>query len=161
MTLLVLLMIIWVALSGELSWANVGFGFVLAGILLFVGGRAMQVNYFTLRGGNQFIRLWHFITFTLFFLKELILASFSVFFAILVPSRLQPGVVAVPLDIRSNSEITLLANLITLTPGTLSLDVSTDRRVIYVHTIRVDDPEEFRRSIKNGFERRVMELFRT
>lgn len=159
MTLVLLLMIIWVALTGELTLANVGFGFLLSAGLVLVGGRVMQVNYFRLSSQNLPRRLWLFLTFNLFFLKELFFAGISVFRSILNPGRLRPGVVAVPLDITSNVEITLLANLITLTPGTLTLDVSTDRRVIYVHAIRIDDPETFRREIKDGFEKRVRELF--
>ena len=54
----------------------------------------------------------------------------------------------------------MLANVITLTPGTLSLDVSEDRRTLYVHGMFVDDPEAFRREIKDGFERRIEELLR-
>jgi len=68
--------------------------------------------------------------------------------------------VAVPLDARSDMEITLLANLITLTPGTLSLDVSDDRSVLYVHGMFVEDAQLMREQIKNGFERRVLELLR-
>jgi multicomponent Na+:H+ antiporter subunit E len=72
---------------------------------------------------------------------------------------MRPGVVAVPLELQTDAAITLLANLITLTPGTLSLDVSADRRVLYVHTMYLDDVEQFRREIKEGFERRVIEVF--
>ncbi len=57
-------------------------------------------------------------------------------------------------------EITLLANLITLTPGTLSVDVSEDRQVLYVHAIDCSDPDETRRDIAEGFERKIMEAFR-
>ena len=67
---------------------------------------------------------------------------------------------AVPLDAETDVEITLLANLITMTPGSLSIDVSDDRGVIYVHSMFIDDPEEFRRTIKDDFERRVLELLR-
>jgi multicomponent Na+:H+ antiporter subunit E len=59
---------------------------------------------------------------------------------------------------RAPAAITLLANLITLTPGTLSIDVSDDRKTLYVHTVNLNDPESFRKSIKEGFERRVQEL---
>jgi multicomponent Na+:H+ antiporter subunit E len=71
-------------------------------------------------------------------------------------------VVAIPLDAKSDIEITLLANLITLTPGTLSLDVSSDRSVLYIHVMYVDndDLDEVRRKIKSGFERRVLEVLR-
>ena len=68
--------------------------------------------------------------------------------------------VGVPLDATTDAEIALLANLVTLTPGTLSLDVSADRRVLYVHGMFVDDPDELRRAVKQGFERRVLELLR-
>jgi multicomponent Na+:H+ antiporter subunit E len=73
-----------------------------------------------------------------------------------------PGVVAVPLDARTDLEITLLANLITLTPGSVSLDLSEDKRVLYVHAMYIDggDVEAYRRSIKEGLERRVLELLR-
>ncbi|NKF32215.1 Na+/H+ antiporter subunit E, partial [Pseudomonas sp. BGM005] len=50
--------------------------------------------------------------------------------------------------------------LITLTPGTLSVDVSTDRRTLYVHALDCSDPETARRGIANGFERKIMEAFR-
>ena len=73
---------------------------------------------------------------------------------------MRPGIVAVPLDAKTDQEITLLANLITLTPGTLSLDVSHDKRTLYVHAMFVDSPESVRDSIKNGFEKRLLELLR-
>ncbi len=73
-----------------------------------------------------------------------------------------PGVIAIPLDARTDAEITLLANLITLTPGSVSLDLSEDRRVLYVHAMYIDggDVEAYRRSVKDGLERRVLELLR-
>lgn len=73
---------------------------------------------------------------------------------------MRPGIIAIPLDARTNEEITVLANLITLTPGSMSLDVSPDRRHLYVHLMYVDDLEESRMEIKRGFERRTLELFR-
>ena len=66
--------------------------------------------------------------------------------------------VAVPLDSRDETEIALLAKLLTLTPGSVTLDVAADRSVLYVHTMFVDDPDAVRAEIKNGFERRVREL---
>ena len=54
----------------------------------------------------------------------------------------------------------VLTTFITLTPGTLSLDVSSDRRTLYIHSMYVDDVEEFRESIKQGYERRVKEVLR-
>jgi len=73
---------------------------------------------------------------------------------------MRPGIVAVPLEARSDIEITLFANLLTLTPGTLSLDVSSDKKVIYVHALYVDDAGSFRREIKEGLEKRLLEVLR-
>jgi multicomponent Na+:H+ antiporter subunit E len=73
-----------------------------------------------------------------------------------------PGVIAIPLDARTDAEITLLANLITLTPGSVSLDLSADKRLLYIHAMYIDggDVEAYRRSVKEGLERRVLELLR-
>jgi multicomponent Na+:H+ antiporter subunit E len=65
-----------------------------------------------------------------------------------------------PLDARTDEEITMLANLVTLTPGTVCLDVSEDRRTMFIHAMFVNDPDELRNEIKQGLERRVLELLR-
>jgi multicomponent Na+:H+ antiporter subunit E len=69
-----------------------------------------------------------------------------------------PGIVAVPLDLETDLQITLLATCITLTPGTLSLHVSEDRRTLYVHAMYIDDPDQLVREIKQGFEQRIREI---
>ena len=65
-----------------------------------------------------------------------------------------------PLSAESDMEILLVANLISLTPGTLSVDLSDDRRTLYVHVMFLDDPDQFRQSIKVGLERRILEVTR-
>jgi multicomponent Na+:H+ antiporter subunit E len=102
------------------------------------------------------------VRFVLYVVWEVILSNLNVArIVLLTPNRgLRPGIIAVPLDVTSDAEITTLANLITLTPGTLSLDVSSDRRTLYVHALEVSDPDTFRRGIKAGFERAVMEVYR-
>jgi multicomponent Na+:H+ antiporter subunit E len=57
-------------------------------------------------------------------------------------------------------EILLVANMISLTPGTLSIDLSEDRRILYVHVMYLDDPDRFRESVKEGLERRLLEVTR-
>jgi multicomponent Na+:H+ antiporter subunit E len=73
---------------------------------------------------------------------------------------MKPGIIGIPLDAETDLEITLLANFITLTPGTLSLDVSTDKKTLYIHAMYVEDKEAFIRSIKDGFERRLLDILR-
>jgi multicomponent Na+:H+ antiporter subunit E len=73
---------------------------------------------------------------------------------------MRPGVVALPLEAKTDGEITLLAGLITLTPGTLSLDVSADRKFLYVHSMYIDDPEREKERLKRRFEKRLLEMLR-
>lgn len=90
------------------------------------------------------------------FFRELVLSVKDVLHAVMFPGRIQrSGIVAVPLDVRSDAGITLLANMITLTPGTTSLHVSDDQRLLYVHVMNLSDDTVAQ--IKSGFERRVRE----
>jgi multicomponent Na+:H+ antiporter subunit E len=73
---------------------------------------------------------------------------------------MRPAVIRLPLDVTSDGEILMLSALINLTPGSVALDVSEDRKIMYVHVMHVNTPDISRAEIKNGFERRVIELFR-
>ena len=96
-----------------------------------------------------------------FFIKELTVSSFRVLWEVITPSQTsRPGIVGVPLDARTDLEIMLVANLVSLTPGTLSIDVSADKETLYVHVMFLDTVEEARRSIKEGLEKRVLEVLR-
>lgn len=143
----------WVAVTGEISVANLLEGAVLAGLLVLL----LRVP---LRRRFRLGKVPKALGLLLYFLKEILLSNAAVARSLLSPvSSLSPGIVAVPLDLKSDAGITVLANLITLTPGTLSLDVSPDRKTLYVHALRVEDPDAFRREVKEGFERRVKEVF--
>jgi multicomponent Na+:H+ antiporter subunit E len=110
---------------------------------------------------SHFIKVPKAIGLFFYFLRELAIASLVVAWDVITPrSRVESGVIALPLDVKSNLEITILASLISLTPGTLSLDVSEDRRFLYIHAvyIRGGDVEGLKRQIKNGFERRLLEI---
>jgi len=150
----VLLALAWVALTGQFTPTNFIAGFVLAYLIM---GLSQQI----MKTGNYFTKVRSVLGFFLFFIRELIVAGLRVAYRALSPRlNVQPAVVAVPLEVTTNAEITLLANLITLTPGTLSLDVSSDRKVIYIHAFNVGDVDQFRREIKDGFERRLLEVMR-
>ncbi len=149
----ILLAIAWVALTGDYQAGNFAIGFILAYLVL----RLTQHSQAAARYVKQ-LQLGVF--FVGFFLKELVVSSLRVTIQVLKPKmEMHPAVVAIPLDVTTDAAITLLGNLITLTPGTLTLDVSSDRSTMYVHTMNVgDDVESFRHSIKNGFERRILEV---
>ena len=143
----------WVAVTGEVSVANLLEGAVLAGLLVLL----LRVP---LRRRFRLGKVPKALGLLLYFLKEILLSNAAVARSLLSPvSSLTPGIVAVPLDLKSDAGITVLANLITLTPGTLSLDVSPDRKTLFVHALHVEDPDAFRREVKEGFERRVKEVF--
>ena len=71
---------------------------------------------------------------------------------------MRPGIVAIPLDLDRDWQVALLANLITLTPGTLTVEISSDHKTLFVHELVIEDPEAVRRQIKQGFERRIKRL---
>lgn len=99
----------------------------------------------------------------LFYLKELLTASLRVTYEVLTPQdHMHPAVIAVPLDAETDLEITLLANFITLTPGTLSIDISKDRKTLYVHEVYVKegDNDKVRKQIKDGFEKKILKITR-
>lgn len=98
-----------------------------------------------------------------FYLKELVVASLRVAYDVLTPQKhMRPAVIAIPLDVKTDLEITLLANFITLTPGTLSIDVSKDRKTLYIHEVYVKsgDREKVRKHIKEGFEKKILSITR-
>lgn len=160
--IIVLLIVVWLAISGDFSLANFGFGAIISLVLVALAERTMPsqiARNAAASRGQRLRRLYKITRLLAFFVKELFVASFTVLLTVLFPAqRLRPGVIAIPLDVTTDAQITLLGNLITLTPGTLTLDVSTDKTVIFVHSIYVKDPDSFRREIKDGFEQRILEV---
>lgn len=152
-----LLALMWVLLFGKLSvWNAVG-GLVLAWSVIALLRRRGMVD-----PGANLVRLGRALRLVPYFFYELLIANFKLAADLLRPRmRIRPGVVAVPLDLDTDAQIMVTANLITLTPGTLSIDVSDDKKTLYVHALYVpDDIEAFRKEIKQGFERRVREALR-
>lgn len=90
------------------------------------------------------------------FVFELVKGAISVAWLVVSPRRLRPAIIAYPLTVTSDAQITLLANMITMTPGTLSLDVSTDRKRLLIHAIDVGDREHLVGDVASGFETRVL-----
>jgi multicomponent Na+:H+ antiporter subunit E len=152
--LTLLLALGWAAATGNFSLLNLLFGALVGGFCLYlirgqIGGR---------RFWRRAVRI---ATLALLFIQELILSALRVAALVLRPRLdLRPALVAFPLTATNDVEITLLANLITLTPGTLSVDVSKDRKHLLIHAIDVRDREELIRGIREGLEARVMEACR-
>lgn len=97
--------------------------------------------------------------FLAFFAWELLRSCLQVAHDVVTPAdRRQPAIVCIDLDVTSDAEIALLANLVTLTPGTLALGLAEDRSSLLVHAMFAPDPAKLRREIKEGYESRVREL---
>lgn len=149
---IVVLAIAWTVLVGELSPFSLVSGAILGYIVLLL---RRQVRL------NLIARAWKLSVLVLYFLWELLLANIRVTIDIITPNdNIRAGVVAVPLDIKGPVSLAVLANIISLTPGTVTMDVSDDQTVLYIHTMHLTDADEFRREIKEGFERRLMEVLR-
>lgn len=140
----------WAALSGVVSGLQLAVGLALgAAVLTFIGGA----------GPDYLRKMRQVASFAVFFVVELVKANLRVTRDVLSPKPpIAPGVVGIPLDLEGDAAISLFAIVMTLTPGTLALDVSEDRKMLYVHGMWVRDPDAFRREQKEGFERRVKEL---
>ncbi len=146
-----LLALAWMALTGEFTPLNFAAGFLLGYLMLRLLQRPGDPK-------NYFQRAALIVRFAFFYLKELFLANLRVAVTVLSPQmKITPAIIAIPLDAESALSISLLANLITLTPGSLTVDISTDRSVLYVHTMYADDIERFQLGIKD-LERRVLEV---
>ena len=148
------LMALWVASTGVFTYSNSALGFLVGFIVLWW----LQ----PLLGPTAYFRKLPMASwFSLLFLWEVLKSNLRVAWNVVTPRKFrQPGIVAVPLDAETDLEIAVLANLITLTPGSLCLDVSEDRRTLYVHAMFVNEPEQVRREIKQRFERWILALLR-
>lgn len=148
---LLILALAWTAVSGSFSGEQFLAGIIL-GIVVLAAIRPTGVD--------PVRRIRRVAFFAVFFVVELVLANLRIARDVLSPRpNISPGVVAIPLDLDTDVQITALANFITLTPGTLALDVSHDRTVLYVHGMYVADADELIRDTKEGFERRIKELW--
>lgn len=151
-----LLAFIWTAVTGELTAGNFGIGFLLGYLVLFIASPVIDPDGYTKK-------IWLVIGLFFFFIKELVVSSFRVAADVLRPGKLRmtSGVIGVPLEVTSDFQITFLANMISLTPGTLSLDISDDRKTLFIHAMYVDkdNTTSVRDEIKSGMESKVIRTF--
>jgi multicomponent Na+:H+ antiporter subunit E len=151
----VLLALVWAAATGEFTLPSLLTGFVLGYAILFLARHALGTGWYVARVPRT-------AGFAAFYLWQLVKSNVRVAYDVATPGyQLRTGVIGIPLDAETDAEITLLANLITLTPGTLALDLSADRKTLFVHVMYLDpDVEKTRREIKDQLERRVLGVLR-
>lgn len=148
------LAVIWVALWGSPTLLMMGAGYVLGFLTIWFAAPVFGLN------DGYSLRSWRILRLTLFFIYELVMSSLRVAWDVMTPGDAStPAILDMPLDVKSDFEILLVTNLISLTPGTLSLDVSDDRKTLTFHAMYADDPQAVIDDLKNGMERLVKEVF--
>lgn len=149
------LAVAWAALQGEFSLSQLLLGYALGYVLLAALARGGVVSSRYPKKARAVLALLAFL------FKEFLVANLRMAIDVIGPtSNIRPAIVRVPLDATEEYEILLLSTLLNLTPGSIVLDVTSDRRAIFVHVMHVTTPEAVRAEIKSGFERRVLEVLR-
>jgi len=149
------LALVWAAITGNFSALNLALGAAI-GTLTALLLRSWFAQPVALR------RMRRIASLALLFLWELFVSAVRVALIVLRPNlraSLRPAIIAFPLTVKSDGEIALLANLITLTPGTLSVDVAEDRSALYIHVLDLVSRETLVAEIAGGFELKVREVF--
>jgi multicomponent Na+:H+ antiporter subunit E len=138
------LVALWVVLWGQLTVANVAGGVLVALGVIAIAGRR--------RPGHVVVRPLRALRFIAYFLYKLVEASVIVAYEVLTPRHhIRTGIVAVPLRGGSDALVTLIADAISLTPGTLTLTIDRERPThptLYVHVLHLRDVESVRRSVR-------------
>lgn len=143
---------LWIGLAGP-SPGQLALGVVVAAGALAVTG--------SLRARGPRVRPFAWARLLAGLALELVRSNVRVAAHVVRPRmRFRPAILAVPLEPLSDAQIALLANMLTMTPGTAAIDVSADRSILYVHVLDAPDPDRAIREIKEGFERRVKEASR-
>ncbi|MCS5562154.1 MAG: Na+/H+ antiporter subunit E, partial [Marinobacter nauticus] len=144
----------WVTLTGSITAMNLLAGFIFGYVALMV----LQKQVPVLKGYSR--RIPRLVAFLLYFLKELVKSNLRVAYDIATPVwHMKPGVIAFPLRAETDMEILFVSSVISLTPGTLSLDVSDDRKVLFIHAMFLHDEEQLRNDLRE-LERRILKVTR-
>lgn len=147
-----LVAIIWLFVTDSYTLNNFVLGFLFGLILVYLLHHVMPGRFYL-------VRIYRIIVLILTFLSELIKANFDVLKIILKPSITnKPGFFVYETDLKKDWQIVLLSNLITLTPGTVVLGISDDRKKIYIHAIDFSTKEEEVESIKSSLEKVVRKV---
>jgi multicomponent K+:H+ antiporter subunit E len=152
--LTLLLAVVWTLLQNQISAGMVVFGIIL-------GITIPWMTSIWWPDTPKGFRLGKMMTYSIMVLWDILVANVQVAWIVLtVPNaKLKPAWIAIPLDLRQPEAITLLAGTITLTPGTVSADLSDKGHSLLVHVLHTDDPDAVIAEIKTRYEARLKEIF--
>lgn len=153
-----LLSLVWVALTGHLNYPNFMFGFVIGFFILWLLAKTMKSGS---AEKSYFYRVPKIFMFFLFFMYDMIKANIEVTIEIMTPKlNMAPGIIAYKHAFKTDFEITMFTNIVALTPGTMVVKVSNDKKTLYIHSLYLKDKEKFIKRMKNGLERKLIEILR-
>jgi multicomponent Na+:H+ antiporter subunit E len=155
-TLFILSLIFWLLLTFELTVANIIVGCVSSVITALFFGRFFVTNVYKLLQPQRYF--W-FIIYLFIFIWECLKANLDVAYRVLHPAMpIRPGIVKVKTTLKSDMAKMLLANSITMTPGTISVDIIDDYLYIHWIYIRSEDPEVYTGIITGAFEKYIKRI---
>ncbi|TDL30380.1 Na+/H+ antiporter subunit E [Jeotgalibacillus sp. S-D1] len=145
---------LWMFLQSSFTLASFIIGFFLGIVVIYAMRRFLSTRFYM-------VRVLAIFKLTGMFIWELIKANFEVLAIVLKPKmNMEPGIFKYDTELKHDWEVTLLSLLITLTPGTLVMDVSDDNGTLYIHALNIPDVNSAIASIKDGFEKAIMEVSR-
>lgn len=151
----ILLTFVWVALTGHLDYANFIFGYTLGFFILWMVNRSVRANT------EYFYRVPKIFAFILLFFYDLLKSNFEVMKDVVTPNyNMHPGIIKYEMSAKTDFEITMLANMIALTPGTVVVDLSKNKKFMYIHVMYISDKEQFKRKLSNRIEKKLLEILR-
>ncbi|MEC4678970.1 MAG: Na+/H+ antiporter subunit E [Nitrospirota bacterium] len=157
----VVLALIWCALQEKLNVTEFVIGSVFGYGIIFMLKRVLEdeKEKISPSQGVSFVLFWRVFCYFFVFIKEMIKANIDVVKIVLSPKlKMTPGIIAYKMDVKTDAGITLLANSITLTPGTLSVDISEDRKTLYIHALHIEDAAELQQSIRDSLEKHTKDI---
>lgn len=148
------LIVVWQMLVNKLTLGNLLLGTIL-GLIIPTITSPYWPNRPRLTSAPRIVG------YVLLVIWDIIVANVQVAYIILFKANanIKPAWISIPLDLRTPEAITVLAGTITMTPGTVSSDLSADGRSLLVHCLHAPDPDAVRDDIKNRYERRLREIF--
>ncbi|WP_017812733.1 MULTISPECIES: Na+/H+ antiporter subunit E [Paenibacillus] len=149
-----LIAVVWMSLHTTWDALNFIIGYMIGLLLIFAMKRFFPDDFY----GHKVWAVWKLL---LLFFWELIKSSVVVLRHIVSPRlNINPGILTHRTDLTSDWELTLLSTLVTLTPGTILIEVSREQQLVYIHAIDIQDEDKMSEDIRNTFEKAIKEVTR-
>ena len=152
--------VVWCLVSGEITLGSVLLGLLFGVVVVAPFSQLYRLDEVVHPTGDWISKIPKKLKYVYVLIKEIIKANIVVAKIVMQPTiDIKPGIIAVPIRTKTNLGITGIANTITLTPGTLTVDISEDKSILYVHSIDATNPQGVRDSIRDDLEHYVLEAF--